>query len=550
MPRVTLKSASLLSLLLSSAAVVACSTAADVADAQSANATGGDAQDQASFLHVFAPTDEQPICAGAIIAEKAIVVPRSCVRDGLEVGLASRGDKPFAFNKAKVTKVHVPENGPADIAVLEIEKKLASSANLVTRYPLTDGYTVFARQSVDDGFLGNGVGTTTQISASFLYMTDTQATMQTKSGTSLCERDLGAIVCSSTVSTGLLGGGPRDRCGLAGIVVAPPDGAALDANGCTNGTWKVAPLGIYREFLSQFAPKLFAPIIDASLFGSSTYAPENLWGFDSAGTVKSCSLETTALDAVKKNEKQLVRAKASFTGMAKHADAVAHFGLARKKAPNLITWIPSTRGTLVKTTAFDDSFTADMGAAFDGEYIVSVRISANGGESWTRCDDPAKPLALNVGENAAPAVDGGAPPVDVNDKTDAGAPIVNPPPSADAGAPPVNPTNDAGTAGPQGDDDDNGGDTKEAPPTPAGDDDDDDDKSKPESPASPTKPTKPTKPGGSNNATTPAGSDPVVPATTTTESSGCSTTPAGPRGMFPAVGLLLGLAALVRRRSR
>ena len=523
-------------LLSSSVAVVACTAGgSDDAASQVANATGGDPQNEASFLHVFAPNEPTPVCAGAVIADKAIVVPRTCVADGLEVGLASRGDRPYSFNKAKVTKVHVPAEGPADIAVLEIDKKLTSSANLVTRAPLKSGYTIFARQSVEDGIFGNPVGATTQMPGALLWATETRATLQPAAGTKLCKRDLGAMVCSSTEPTGLLGFGPRDRCGLAGIVVAPPDSGVLDANECSDEAWKIAPLGLYRDFLTPFAPKLFSPIVDREIFGTSTYVPEGLWGYDSAGDVKSCELSTTKLELATKNAKQLVRGKASFDGMAKHADAVAEFGLARKAAPNVITWIPATRGSLVKTVTFDDTFTADIGAALDGEYIVTLRVSANGGESWTRCDDPAKPLALDVGDGAMPAKDAGAPPPVTKD---AGTP---PPPTPDAGS-----SSDAGApgGGSIGDDDDDDG-TKAAPiPAPQGDDDDDSE----ETPKPSKKPKK--SDTGSAADPEPAAQDRVVPATTTVSDSGCSTAPGSAPGDLPVIGLLFGLAVLVRRRMQ
>lgn len=557
------RSALALVLLSSSVAVVACSAAGgDEADAQTANATGGELQDSASFLHVFAATDPKPICAGAIIADKAIVIPRSCVREDLQVGLASRGDSPFSFNKAKVTKVHVPQSGPADIAVLEIEKKLASSANLVTRAPLRDGYTIFARQSVSDGIFGNPVGNTTQMPGTFVWTTDTQATMVPKPGTKLCARDLGAMVCSSTEATGLFGGGPRDRCGLAGIVVAAPDSGVLDANECSGEGWKVAPLGLYADFLKQFAPKLFSPIVDSHIFGTSTFVPDGLWGYDSAGDVKSCELSTTKLDPAKKNAKQLVRGKASFEGMAKHADAVAQFGLARKASPSVITWVPAQRGSLVKTAAFDDTFTTDIGAALDGEYIVSLRISANGGESWKRCDDATKPLALNVGDDAAESAgDGGTTTTTPAPKTDAGGGTTNPPAAKDAGAPNPPPKADAGTPNPPpkadagstanppgstGDDDDDD-DTKKGAPVPAPAGDDDDDGAGTDAPKTPKKP-KTSDTGGTNAGDPSASGDRVVPATSATADSGCSTAPGHTGGNLPVIGLLFGLAALVRRR--
>lgn len=521
-------------LLLSSSVVVACSAAeSSDGDSQAESATGGSVQDEASFLHVFSPTQDQPICAGAIIADKAIVVPRSCVRDDLQVGLASRGDHPFGFNKAKVTKVHIPERGPADIAVLEIEKKLASSANLVTRAPLRDGYTIFARQSVDDGIFGNPVGYTTQMPGALLTATETQATLLPAQGTKLCMRDLGAMVCSSAESTGLLGLGPKDRCGLAGIVVAAPEGGVLDGNECSGEGWKIAPLGLYADFLKQFAPKLFDKIVDSSIFGTSTFVPDGLWGYDSAGNVKSCELSTTKLDPAKKNVKQTVRGKASFEGMGGHAEPVAHFGIAKKSAPNVITWIPSQRGSLAKTVAFDDTFTTDIGAALDGDYIVTLRISANGGESWKRCDDATKPLGLAVGDSAtAPA----NPPPTV--AADAGSP---PPPPAthDAGAPPPSSGSDAGTAPPK--------------PNGAGDDDDDDTAAPVPAPSDPPKAPKkpktsaPSSDGDENNAS-PGSQDKVVPATTATADSGCSTSPGAPSGNLPVIGLLFGLVALVRRR--
>ena len=515
---------------------VACSTSAsDDAGTDTANATGGTSGKDASFVYVFSPASENPVCTGALIADKAVVIARSCLAEDLQVSLGKRGDDPLFFNKAKVIKSHVPDRLPADIAVLELDSKIASPNNMVTRYPLRAGYTVYARQSASEGFLGLGgasPGTTTRLLGALVNTTDTQASLLPGTGSKLCTQDLGAMVCSSTEKTDLFDLTPRDKCGLAGIVVAAPEGGLLDKNGCSNEAWKVAPLGLYEEFLSQFAPNLFKPYTSGGLLGTGlgakTFVPDGLWGYDSAGDVASCSIETATLENAKKFEMRSVRAKASFKGMAKHAEAVGQIGIASKDAPNTIWWTPATRGSLTATEAFDDTFTQEIGANADGEYIVTYRVSANGGESWTRCDDTKRPLALVVnGETTAPKVV--TPPTTTTTTTT--------PPPADAGAPPAA---DAGTTAPP---------TAKPPVVspeppaepkakkPATDDPSDDGEGEGED-------------DGLNQPSNPSNSDKVVSASSPrTSDSGCSTAPGSAGGNLPMIGLLFGLAALIRRRK-
>lgn len=479
---------------------------------QTANATGGTSQDEASFVYLFGPgSKDEPVCTGALIADKAIVVARACATDHLEAWLGKRGDGTFGWNKAKVTNIHVPDKGPADIAVLEIDKKLADVSNLVTRFELRDGYSIFARQSVKESFFGTGVGATTEIKGALTTATETQAIILPGNGAKLCQHDLGSMVCSSTEKGDVLNLGPRERCGLSGIVVAAPDGAKLDANGCSAEGWKVAPLGLYQEFLAPFAPKLFTPIVDKGLFSTKTFVPEGLWGYDAAGDVASCSIETTKLDPTKKSEMRTVRGKASFKGMAKHAEAVGQIGLARKSEPNTIWWKPMTRGSTAATETFDDTFTQDIGAAVDGEYVVTLRVSANGGETWKRCDDEKTPLALQVGgEPGSPVVV--ANPADSTPTTSAptGAGTSEPPPVVSP-APPESKT-------------------KTAPSSDSPDDQ-----------------------GESNTAPTHAstGTDTIAPAAKPKTDSGCSAAPRSQTSsQAPFGALLLGLGVLMKRRSR
>ena len=493
-----MRSVGLLALSSLVALSVACAApASDDSGSQAGAATGGSSEDEAGFVYIFSPTDTQPICTGALIADKAVVVARSCAgsSQNLTIGLATSGDEKFAT--AKVTAMHVPTRGPADIAVLEMDHALATASNLVVHAGLHAGYTIYARQSADGGFFAPGVGWTTKLTGALVSETATQATVlpDATSKAKLCQRDLGAMVCASTENTGFLGSGPQDRCALAGIVVGAPDDGKLDANQCSAEGWKVAPLGLYKDFLSTFAPKLFQPITDTHLIGKATTdAPAGLWGYQTSGTVAKCSVTTTSLSAAKVNEKQAVRGAASFDAMGERAEAVGELGLASKAAPNAITWIPATRGSIVKTAKFDDTFTADIGAAADGNYIVALRVSANGGETWTRCDDAAKPLALNVGA-AAPATP------DADPTTDSPAAKVNPPVVAHA----------------------------EPPPAPESTDGEEDTSSSSESsnPATPDKIAAPHKAGAS----------------------GCSAAPGtNTGGMLPIFGLLLGFAALIRRR--
>ena len=273
--------------------------------------------------------------------------------------------------------------------------------------------------------------------------------------------------------------------------------------------------------MKQYAPKALEPERGWTLFGGDwEYAPEGLWGYETKGSVKSCSITTTTVDAAKANDTKLVRAKASFHQMEERAVPVANFGIAKKGAPKAVRWVPATRSSTVKADSFEETFTGNVGAAEDGEYVVALRVSADGGETWSRCENPNAPLALVVGP---PGVT---------------TPTI-PPPTTPPVTPPTNPPTNPPTTPPT------------TPPASPGSGPNDSTDAPPAAPTTPEPGPKKAKTSTETPQLGTGNSVAVLPAVTTTTDEGCSASPhrASP-GALPFVGVLLGLAAILRRRRR
>lgn len=424
------KSSLLASLLVATVALVstqgcAAPTEEDGVDDQTSNVTGGSGGVDSPVVYLFEGSVTKasaPKCIGAMLGGKIAVTAKSCAKTGLTVGRAT--DKSGKGKTAKIKAVHLPDAADAEIAVVELDKDLDGMHALITHMPLRDGYSVNAVASADGkGLLSPDKNEAASIKASVLEESANAASVVPAKGSEICDGDIGAPVCSTSAFK-IMGKNIAGTCGLSGIVVgrleasAPaaeskPGAAAgeqpAQASTCSGKAWKVANLGVHAEFLKKYAPKAFEPLKYLKLI---PYAPEGLYGYQTKGTVKSCSIETKDIAGVKAGtDSAKLTAKVSFTGMDKKATAFGRFGIAPKSDPTKMRWLPAKAVGATKGSAFDAQFEGVVNAAANGDYVVGFRASANGGESWTQCDTDGlengyqaeKLLSLKVSDTNAPA---------------------------------------------------------------------------------------------------------------------------------------------------
>ena len=280
---------------------------------------------------------------------------------------------------------------------------------------------------------------------------------------------------------------------------------------CSGGAWKVAQLGRYADFLRAFAPEAFKPlVIDKPILRNFPYAPEGLWGYESAGTVTECKIETAKLDPIAAGGEAKLTAKVSFKDMEARSAPFGRFGIALKSAPTKMRWLPA-RATAAAATkggaAFDATFEGIVSALADGDYVVGFRASANGGEAWTQCDIDGIANGFSVDKTLELKVGAADKPAETPD--DAKPQDAQPPAPADTTAPSSS-SADSDYSDPSSSDD-------------ASDDD-----------------------FGSDDE----GEVPVAKKKKKTSSNGCSASPNGTNAStgLPMLGVLLGVAAFVRRR--
>jgi hypothetical protein len=433
-----------------------CSSSGEEADDADQAVVGGDDDPESATVFLFASEAPKikPSCIGAMISPRMAVTLRSCAKEGLIVGRADMAQGRTVRAVAK--KVHVPQTG--EIAVLELDRDLAGSYAQVTHAPLAQEYAISGIASVDGGFWwwnpNEGEGSTVQ--GRLVSETDTNATLKPNEGQLICATDIGAPVCSTT-STGWFDG---KTCGLSALLLSAgqetkvEQGKAAPPAGCSAGDAQVVKLGPHAEFLKGLAPEAFRPYVRGN------YVSPGLWGFDTAGTVQSCKIETSDVPTIAPAKELRLKASAKFTLMAEHARAVGEFGLALKSDPTKVTWLPAKASrdssasyiptgegppAVIHEPAFDSTFEGRLTPATDGEFVLAFRVSANGGETWTVCGkdgstsptiDPAKSTPVSV------TPDGSAPtqPPQTNPPTSTTppgatpAPTTQPPPVVTTGA--------------------------------------------------------------------------------------------------------------------
>ena len=422
----SLNLALVLPFLVASVGLAGCAapTADDSSDGQVAAVTGGSnaIESPVVFLFASAAKDLAPTCAGAMIADKFAVTAASCAKVGLILGHAA--DKDGFGKRATVTKIHTPPGAESDIAVVELDRALTGTHALITHMPLRDGYAVNAFAATDGkGLFSPDKNEASSITASMIEETGAHGAIVPAKGMEICDGDIGAPVCSSTGGK-ISGYNLYGTCGLSGLVVSRVTPAAAagtttpaptPATSCSGGAWKVAQLGPHADFLKTFAPKAFQPwFIDAPVLRDHPYyAPDGLWGYKTKGDVKACTLGAATLAPVAMSAaSSKLTAKVSFAAMDKNAAAFGRFGIAPKSDPTKMRWLPAKQlGTAAGGTAFDADFEGLVSSATAGDFIVAFRASANGGESWTSCDTDGiangfavdKALSLKVVDANAPS---------------------------------------------------------------------------------------------------------------------------------------------------
>lgn len=431
----------------------------DMVDESEHDVTGGTSAIESPVVYLFEGTQDTlaPKCAGALLGAKVAVTAKSCAKTGLVIGRAA--DKDGRGARAKITAVHVPDGADADIAVVELDREIGGTHAVITHAPLRDGYAINGIASADGKtFFDPDKGEASSIVGRMTSETEMHSTIFPAKGSQICAGDVGAPVCSST-GTKIAGFNVLGTCGLSGLVIGPegvapaqnapngpnaageggrerpnqeaPAATGGEATGCSAGAWKVAQLGRHAEFLRQFAPDAFKPlVIDKPILRNFPYAPPGLWGYKTAGTVAECKIETAKLEPIAAGAEAKLTAKVSFKNMQNRAAPFGRFGIAPKSAPTKMRWLPARATTEMAGTAFDTTFEGSVAALADGDYVVAFRASATGGEGWTQCDldglengfNVDKTLPLKVGAGETPAEEekpGEAKPQDTPAPTDA-----------------------------------------------------------------------------------------------------------------------------------
>jgi hypothetical protein len=401
-----------------------CAASADDVGDGSQDIVGGNDTVESPTVYLFDSAGNAK-CAGVLINDTFAVTAKACAQEGMTVARAIGS----STSRATVTSVNVPDGADADIAVVELNRAIGGTHAVITHVPLRDGYTINGISSVG----GTGLGTVkaASVRAQMISETELHGSIIASRGSQICGDDIGAPVCSSVRAT-VDGIDVLGTCGLAGIIVGPPESATPAATtptttttgttptapttppakvGCVDGPWKVAELGRHAEFLRRFAPEAFSPLqVDQAWTGMQTIIPEGLWGYKSNGSIRSCKIATQTLDAIAPNAEAKLTATVTFGSMQERSAPYGRFGLAPKTAPQQVRWFPAQAPGTPRGTSFDMTFSGSVVSERDGDFIVLFRTSANGGETWTQCDsdgidngvsvDKMLPLKVGAGDAA------------------------------------------------------------------------------------------------------------------------------------------------------
>ena len=395
----------------------------DNADDQTSDVTGGSDAVESSAVVLYDSMDRAATakCMGALIGEKVAITAKSCAKKGMVLQRANKDS-----DRVKIKAVRAPD-GESDIAIVELDKAIEGTTAVITHMPLRAGYSVngiaAAKSNGVLGFGGIDKGEPSAVTGSILDEAGKNASITPDWGTKICDGDLGAPVCSSTeMKIPYLNKRIMGTCGLSGIVIGRTDAAAAppaamgdatptagQTGSCSNKPWKVAQIGQHADFIKRYAPKAFEPM----KIHRYRLVPEGLWGYQTKGTVSRCNIETATLADVAPGAKSAkITAKVSFKDMDKRSAAWGRFGIAPKADATKMLWLPALKIGTAGGKQFDASFEGVVGAEKEGDYLVAFRASGNGGETWTQCDvdggefSAEKAVPLKVGNGTPPAQPG------------------------------------------------------------------------------------------------------------------------------------------------
>lgn len=405
--------------LAASTFVVACAPpAVEEVDGQGAAVTGSDDTDGDSpLVYVFSEKDAKddkatPVCVGVKIGDKSVLTVKGCGADGAVVRQASKdgATKPIA-----VTKVQSPPTPSStsttatrsDLRVLELASSITGPDVKVGPLTLSDGYTVLGADT-----LNPDEKEAVEVKARIESQTGSLGKLVLKGkDQQLCASDLGAPVFAKhpTRLFGFLW--KTGDWVLSGMVsgVAPADKttapatALPDSKGCSAGPWTAAALSTETEWLAKFQP---APKTTPDSSGSSSPSGPKT---TAKAAVQACAIVTKTLPEVKTGTRTAaIEAKAIYTNLSA-GQARAQIGIAPKASPTSMTWTPATfaesTGTRVELAIKGgiDAPTAE------GDYVVLFRASADNGLTWTECDLDSSENGSSVAQALALHVGAAAP---------------------------------------------------------------------------------------------------------------------------------------------
>jgi MYXO-CTERM domain-containing protein len=383
--------------------IPACTPAGDDASAgDEQDVVGGSGKIESGIVYMFSSDDENamPACIGTLLGDKKVAITlKSCAKQGMIVGRAD--DKDGKGKRTKITSIIAPERKDAEIVLVLLEKDVGGRPAKITHAPLRDGYSVQGVAAMKDrgilNILDPDKGEASSVDATMISETETHGSVVPKKGSKICASDLGAPVCSTLskkVPIPLTDIELTGTCGLAGLVVGPETGELSDdPASCSAEPWKVVELAPYIPFLKEHAPGAFTPVKIG--FGplKKEFALDGLWGYKSAGDVTDCSVTTSEMAPAIAGAATKIEAKAALGNMQDKATLFGRVGIAPKSSPEKIRWLAAS--TDAKKGAAEAMFAGDVAADAEGEYVVSFRASANGGETWTQCKSD-KPLVLEI----------------------------------------------------------------------------------------------------------------------------------------------------------
>jgi MYXO-CTERM domain-containing protein len=420
-------SLTLAAFLAASCGAVACAPPeVDDVDGQGAAVTGSsDTESSSPLVYVFDSKDTKakPACVGVKIGEKYVLTVKGCGSDSSVVRQAS---KDGATKPLSVTKIHAPPSSSSssttttetsELRVLELASKIQGPDVKLGPLALKDGYTVLGADTLNaeekdaalvDARIESQTGAVGKL-------------VLTEKDQHLCKTDLGAPVFSKHptrvwgflwktgdwVLSGMVSGASTATATNEGT--APPSATdttgatgATGTEGCSSAPWNAAAVSAQSAWLAKFAPAQESPSSPSSPSGGSSVATTP------KPTLQACSLVTQKLPEVKTGARSaLVEAKATYTNLTTGA-ARAQIGIAAKATPTKMTWTPAT---VAESTGerVDVRIQGGVDApGAEGDFLVLVRASADGGLTWTECDldgsangaSPSQALALRVASTA------------------------------------------------------------------------------------------------------------------------------------------------------